>query len=158
MFVTFKYVAFAFPFVRFRFLLRPASGSQYSVSQLACFWIIACAVVKVQLLWMMGFPVRFPFQFHIRFHPSMNPENDTEQSTLSTDFLCDAVRLLSTHPFRCLTCMCPAFASLHAFAVRDSFYVSPSFASAFASASVSLTIDHRMNLCVSALVCSLERR
>ena len=83
----------------------------------------------------------------LRFHPSMNPENDTEQSTPSTDFLCDAVRLLSTHPFRCLTCMCPAFASLHAFAVRDSFYVS-----------VVLTIDHRMNLRVSASVCSLERR
>ena len=146
--VTFQVCcAFCLPFVCFRFLLRPASGSQYSVSQLACFWIIACAVVKVQLLWMMGSPVRFPFQFHIRSHPSMNPENDTEQSPLSTDFLCDAVRLLSTHPFRCLTCMCPAFASLHAFAVRDSFYVS-----------YFLTIDHRMNLCVSALVCSLERR
>ena len=113
-----------FPFRSLSCATSVPSGSQYSVSQLACFWIIACAVVKVQLLWMMGFPIRFPFQFHIRFHPSMNPENDTEQSTLSTDFLCDAVRLLSTHPFRCLTCMCPAFASLHAFAVHDSFYVS----------------------------------
>ena len=146
--VTFQVCcAFCLPFVRFRFLLRPASGSQYSVSQLACFWIIACAVVKVQLLWMMGFPVRFPFQFHIRSHPSMNPENDTEQSTPSTDFLYDAVRLFVNPPSQVFDLHVPRFRVLHAFAVRDSFYVS-----------YFLTIDHRMNLCVSALVCSLERR
>ncbi len=76
----------------------------------------------------------------------MNPENDTEQSTPSTDFLCDAVRLLSTHPLRCLTCMC-RFRVLHAFAVRDSFYVS-----------YFLTIDLRMSVDVSISTCSLERR
>ena len=76
----------------------------------------------------------------------MNPENDTEQSTPSTDFLCDAVRLLSTHPLRCLTCMC-RFRVLHAFAVHDSFYVS-----------YFLTIDLRMSVDVSISTCSLERR
>ena len=76
----------------------------------------------------------------------MNPENDTEQSTPSTDFLCDAVRLLSTHLLRCLTRMC-RFRVLHAFAVRDSFYVS-----------YFLTIDLRMSVDVSISTCSLERR
>ena len=77
----------------------------------------------------------------------MNPENDTEQSTPSTDFLCDAVRLFVNPPSQGFDLHVPRFRALHAFAVRDSFYVS-----------VVLTIDHSMNLRVSASVCSLERR
>ena len=77
----------------------------------------------------------------------MNPENDTEQSTPSTDFLCDAVRLFVNPPSQVFDLHVPRFRVLHAFAVRDSFCVSNV-----------LTIDLRMNLCVSALVCSLERR
>ena len=34
-----------------------------------------------------------------------NPENDTEPSTLRINSFRDAVRLLSTHPLRCLTRM-----------------------------------------------------
>ena len=54
----------------------------------------------------------------------MNPENDTEQSTPSTDFLCDAVRLFVNPPSQVFDLHVPRFRALHAFAVRDSFYVS----------------------------------
>ena len=77
----------------------------------------------------------------------MNPENDTEQSTLSTDFLCDAVRLFVNPPSQVFDLHVPRFRALHAFAVRDSFYVSDF-----------LTIDLRMSVDVSISTCSLERR
>ena len=41
----------------------------------------------------------------VRYSSGTNPENDTEPSTLRINSFRDAVRLLSTHPLRCLTCM-----------------------------------------------------